>query len=190
MKKNLYRLTILLSMLVAVSCGSNLNDKERVIVGRWHYTVSKHMKEAFDENSFITEYSFTTESEDVFRSNYTEKDNGKATFSFHVEDEDYNNWIDMIYDISYEGTWSVKGNQLILKGDKYEMGFSDFSSLQKYNPDFDDYYIKVLKSIIEEQIPELRHESLKKRTQLIIDLSDDEMIVEEDGEKLNMVRIE
>lgn len=120
---------------------------------------------------------------------YTEMDNGKVTFSFHVEDEDYDEWIDLIYDFSYEGTWRVKGNKLIQKGDKFIMEFSSFSTMQKYNPDVDDYYINALKSMMEEQIPELRHDNLKKRTQKIIDMSDDEMTVEENGEKTNMVRL-
>lgn len=193
MKKNCFVwLTIVLGTLVAVGCGSSLNDKEEKIVGKWHSYLSESMDEdEIDEDLWITAFSISGESEDEYFADHTMKDDGPIIFSFHVEDGEYDEWIDLVYDVTYEATWSVDGDKLIEKGNKVDIGFSHFTTMQEYDPDFDDYYINTLKSIVEEMLPELRHECLKKSTSTIIDLSEDEMTLEnEDGEETTYVRIE
>lgn len=193
MKKiNLSRIVLLFCVLIVTSCGSSLNDKEKKIVGKWHNTYSSsYSEDDFGEDCFIVDGTFSVESEDKYLSDHTEKEQGTFTFSFHVEDEDYEEWINLTYDLSYEGTWSVNGDELISKGKEIDIDFSKFKTTQEYKPDIDDYYINILKSFVEDWIPEIRHDVLKKYSQKIVNLSDDEITLEdEDGEENTLIRIE
>ena len=193
MKKSILSWTaLLLCVLIVTSCGSSLNDKEKKFEGKWHNTYSSsYSEDDFDKDCFIIDGTFSVESEDEYFSDHTEKSQGTLTYSFHVEDEDYDEWIDLKYDVSYEGTWSVNGDELISKGKEIDIDFSKFKTTQKYDPDIDDYYINILKGIVEDMIPEIRHEMLKKSSQRIVNLSDDEITLkDEDDEENTYIRIE
>lgn len=183
-------LAMLLCGLVVTSCCSSLNEKEQKIVGKWHSVFTQSDDESNDEESFVNESSFTLELEDEYFSDHTNKAEGTMKFTFHVVDGEYDEWIDLYYDFSYEGIWSVNGKKLTTKGNKVNIEYSHFKTMQDYDPDYDDYYINALKSI-EYDFPELKHDALKKSTDIIVDLSDDEITLQdEDGEEYTMIRIE
>ena len=78
-------------VICTVGCGSSLNEKEKEIVGNWHYTVSEdeeEFKELYGNDSFIVGLTISGEFEDEYMSDNTEKDQGSIVFSFHVQDED------------------------------------------------------------------------------------------------------
>ena len=191
MKKHYYGwLVILLGALVTTGCGSGLSDTEEKIVGKWYVAVPAQTYTNYDNDTFIKECTYSVEGEVEYFDDHTETSQAKANCSFHVVDEDYEEWIDLKYKFEGEQTWSIEDGQLIEKGTTANIKFLGFSTMQKYDPDVDDYYINALKSYIKDGFPELKQEMLKKTTSSILELNDDEMILEdEDGEKNTYTKI-
>lgn len=191
MKKHYYAwLVIVLCAMTVTGCGSGLSDKEKKIVGKWYFAIPAETDTDYDDDTFIKEFTWSGEGEVEYFDDHTEKCQINAIYSIHVVDEDYEEWIELKYKYEGEQAWSMEGDELIEKGKSAKIKFIGFSTMQEYNPDVDDYYINTLKSIINDGMPELKQEMLKKSASTIVELTDDEMILEdEDGEKETYTKI-
>ena len=192
MKKHYYAwLVIVLCAMTVTGCGSGLSDNEKKIVGKWYVAIPAETDTDYDDDTFIKEFTWSGEEEVEYFDDHTGKYQVNAIYSYHVVDGDYDEWIELKYAFSGEQTWSIEGEEMVEKAKDVSVRFIGFSTMQEYDPDVDDYYINTLKSMLNDVMPEIKQEMLKKSTSTIVELTDDEMILEdEDGEKETYTKIE
>ncbi|MBO4563939.1 MAG: hypothetical protein J5720_00730 [Bacteroidaceae bacterium] len=148
----IYTLTILLLMSLA-SCESA--KKERLVTGRWSYSSS------FADNlndKKLPEGSVTTllESIDEFCADNKEKEFGsyQIFFNLYLDESDTPYTVILEYDTDYQGTWSVDGNDLVLKGDYCTYQFSKGYALDPTADYDEEYYVNLVHSYADTAIIE------------------------------------
>jgi uncharacterized membrane protein YhaH (DUF805 family) len=198
-KSDLLVIAIILILLVVVLCipsskdskdETNIttieqvdNDKEKMVVGKWHGIVSESIDE--DDNST----KITIESRNEYHSDKTLSIYGTVRCVFDVDEIDYANTIILEYNISGKGSWSVEGNNLVEKASEINIDFYNASTIIKKEDDED--YIEAYKQYIANTIPEMRHEMLKKSRDKIVKLTEDELVTRDnEGTEINYTRIE
>ena len=172
--------------LITGCIGEKLNDKEKMIVGKWHCAMVEETEETEDDYSGKMTLEYTVD----YYSNKTETTEGKFRCRFNVDEIEYANTITLEYTISAKGTWSVEGNNLVEKMSEVNIEFEKASTIAKNNDD--EVYIEALKQHIEDFLPELRNDMLKKSRSKIIKLTEDELSTEdvESDEPTTYTRIE
>lgn len=172
--------------IVSLHDSKSLTEAERKLVGRWYYTDEYDDTEGFDENSTVQSYSFRLESVDNFMPDGTEIDQGVMLFYYTIDDYDWSGIVTLQFNYIYEGTWTLNGDSLILKGNRFDM---EYVKPKRFNKK-EISYRKDLLTALQGEIPGLRKESLKRRIQKIVRLTDDEFVYEdEDGEQTSCVRL-
>lgn len=183
MKKTVI-MTALLMLLVGC-VGDKLNDKEKRIVGKWHFAEMETIEESDEDYSGIFTVEYTTNC----RSNKTQTTEGFMRIRFNVDEIDYANTITLEYSISSKGTWSVEGNNMVEKMNEVNIEFIRASTIA--NNEGDEVYIESFKQHYADIIPEMRNEMLKKSREKIIKLTDDELTRSDDeGNEYTLTRVE
>ena len=159
------------------------------VAGKYQYQ-GEYTERINEEDNIISKYTIKYESRDEFKEDGTETDRGPVNFKFEVEDDDgYSNVITLSYISSYTGTWKQEGLSLHLIGETFGMTF--IHSATKYKRSDDNYYIQLLKEMVEdEMIPDMKAGSLGKRELKIKSLTRERMITIEDGEEIVYTRID
>ena len=183
MKKTL--LMTALFMLLVGCMSDNLNDKEKKIVGKWHYAKMETIEESDEDYSGAFTMELTTD----YRSNKTQTGEGYFRIRLNVDEIEYVNTITLEYSISAKGTWSVEGSNLVEKYNEVNIDFNKASTI--VNNEDDEVYIEAFKQHYADLIPEIRNELLKTSRDEIIKLTDDELTTKDDeGEEVTYTRIE
>ena len=189
MRKNAYNIG-----KVARFASYEMREKKQVykimsVAGKYQYQ-EEYTEKINDEDNIISKFTVKYEGIDEFKEDGTDTDEGTLNLIFEVEDDDgYSNVITLSYFFSYIGTWEQEGQSLTLVGEEFNMAF--LYSATKYNRSDDNYYIQLLKEMVEdEMIPDMKVESLEKREQKIKSLTRERMITVEDGEEIVFTRID
>jgi len=180
--------TILMTalLILLVGCMSDkLNDKEKKIVGKWHFAKMETWEESNEDYSG----TFTVEGTCDYQSNKKQVTECFMRIRLNVDENEYANTITLEYSISAKGTWSVEGNNMVEKLNEVNIEFSRASTIA--NNEDDEVYIEAFKQHYADIIPEMRNEMLKKSRDKIIKLTDDELTTKNDeGEEATYTRIE
>lgn len=183
MKTFIQIIAIALSSFLLSGCGANLNEKEKKIVGSWYFMESR---EESDVDEGITNMRLTMEGNDVYCSDKTMIANGVVRISILMDLGYYKNRITYEYEIIGEGEWYVEGKYLVSKASKVIINYRDAKTLRQTEDD--EVFIELLKEEMDEMLSEMKKEMLKESREKIVSLTNDELILRDDGEEIKYTR--
>lgn len=177
---------------------ANVKVTDSDIVGKWKYEYTIETDD-FEEDSFIKKLTEHCESDDEYFTDYTEVDKGIHTFTFEVEDGDYENEFYFSVTDTYKGTWGLENsNTLVLIGEDYDSDIVYKGARNENNPIADVEYIQKLSQLMDYVVKESKQSMLKRRAQNIVKYSYNEMTVKEergnddndsDDSELTLIRV-
>lgn len=185
MKTLIQILAIAVSSFLLLDCGANLNEKEKKIVGTWYCMES--LEESNVEEG-IPNMKITIEGNDIYCSDKTMIANGEVRVSVLMDLGYYKNRITYEYEIIGEGEWYVEGKYLVSKASRVIINFMDAKTLKQTEDD--DVFIDLLKEGMDEMLSEMKKEMLKGSREKIVLLTDNELILRNDGKDTKYTRIE
>lgn len=180
-----------LTAMALGGCGSDLNETEKKIAGKWHYLETIEYEET--EEGYAGD--FTIDATDTYKTDRTFKTEGELIVKVYPQWEEtwetdaYYNVVTLTYSLSCKGTWSATEKELTTKGDadSFECELKEWKAIEK-----DD-----IAEVIAEQfmigmedfvIRKFRHEFSKEETDKIEKLTDETMVIsytdEETGEEM------
>lgn len=163
-----------------------MTQSERMLVGRWYYTVDEDDVEGYEADDWVQGFHYRSESLDEFRIDGTEVEKSVETFIYDVETDDWAGSVVLQYNTIYEGIWRLEGDSLTLKGKMYDV---EYIKPTKFNKNEIPYKRELINYLEADHFPAARKELLKKRMLKVVCLTDDELVLEEDGEQWSCVRI-
>ena len=163
----------LLLMMVTIGCvNSEQSRYEKQIVGKWLFTQLQD-----DDNMSVVMELITN-----FQKDKSEVFDGYMRIRTHIDDGDYANTITFEYAITGSGTWDIDSEYFVEKINKCDITLQKVSTMIQLEDD--DIYIGQMKEMLEDGMPGIRSNIMKKSKDRIIKLTDDEFVIEdEDGNK-------
>lgn len=184
-----------LSAMALGGCGSDLNETEKKIAGKWHYLETFEFEVEFEETEDSYAFDVTVDVTDTYESDRTFKTEGELIVKVYPQWEEtwetdaYSNIVTLTYSLSGEGTWSASEKELTTKGDadSFECELKEWKAIE--NDDIAEVTAEQFMTVIEYVvIREYKHEFLKEGTDKIEKLTDDTMVFsytdEETGEEM------
>lgn len=180
----------MLAAMALGGCGSDLNETEKKIAGKWHYLETIEYEETEDSYAF----DFTVDVTDTYESDRTFKSEGELIVKVYPQWEEtwetdaYYNVVTLTYSLSGEGTWSATEKGITTKGDadSFECELKEWKAIKK--DDIAEVTAEQFMTLMEDMIRELKHEFPKEETGKIEKLTDDTMVIsytdEETGEEM------
>lgn len=184
-----------LSAMALGGCGSDLNETEKKIAGKWHYLETFEFEVEFEETEDSYAFDVTVDVTDTYESDRTFKTEGELIVKVYPQWEEtwetdaYSNIVTLTYSLSGEGTWSASEKELTTKGDadSFECELKEWKAIE--NDDIAEVTAEQFMTVIEYVvIREYKHEFTKESTDKIEKLTDDTMAFsytdEETGEEI------
>lgn len=170
---------------------ANVKVTDSDIVGKWKEEGGTLEVDEW-EDSYIKKATIDNEAIDEYFADNTEIDKGTMTFTFEVEDGDYENEFYFSVTYTYKGTWELENsNTLVANGEDYNSEIVYKGAKNEDNPIADVGYIQDLSQKMDLIDKETKRSYLKQTTQNIVKYSHDEMdIKDSDGDEYTLIRKE
>lgn len=171
------------SWFILSSCGSQLNEQEKLLVGTWHCA-------GYDEEETDDEYRRTYSFDNTFeyQEDRTLLQSTLCKERVYVEEDDYNNIVTFKWEITGKGTWNIEGGILTNKLTECDIVLKEIRTAVKKDNDLE--YVSQLKAMMEDEIPEWRNSFLEEEQSQIIKLFNGMFVGRyDDDSEYKMVRI-
>lgn len=174
--------------LLFIAC-SDLNDTEKKIAGKYHFTVTEE-EEATEETPAM---SLSAEGITNYKKDRTLKEEGALKILVELEDEEYYNVLTFECELSCGGTWSVENGLLVEKVDFSTIKFELAKATASNEDEAAEVAIKAFKQYLDVNSGVFRKEVLKGGEYKIVKITDSELVVidhaDETGEEEVYTRI-
>ena len=174
----------LLTIALLANCGAQLNEQEKRMVGVWNNSGYDEDEETEEDYRRTRTYDNTFE----YKADRTLIQTTVCNERVYVEEEDYDNIITFLWEITGTGTWSIEGNRITEKLNVCDIKLKEIRTAVKKDNDME--YMSQLKVMVEDEIPDWKNSFLEKEKDIIVTLTDDKFVGKsEDGDEFEMIRI-
>lgn len=172
------------SWLILSSCGSQLNEHEKLLVGTWNCAGNDEVEET--EDDYRRTYSFDNTFE--FQEDGTFLQSTLCKERVYVEKDDYKNVVTFKWEITGKGTWNIERDILTNKLTECYIVLKEIRTAVKKNNDLE--HVSQLKAVMEDEIPEWRNSLLEEEQSQVVKLFNGKFVGRNvDDTEYEMVRI-
>ena len=132
------------SFFILSSCGTQLNEQEKRMVGYWNCVGDDEDEETDEDYRRTRIFDNTFE----YRSDGTLLQTTICNERVYVEEEDYNNIITFKWEITGKGTWNIEGDVLVERLQECNIALKEIRTAIKKDNDLE--YVTQLKALMEE----------------------------------------